>query len=359
MAIREVDAISDAIIATEREIAGEAWGQEETDALDETGDRSHEDLGEGLEGQHEAGDEIEDDGEDADGDEEVDGEGDDEGKGQTEAEIAAAAKAAGEPKPAARTEPEGRVPPGRYREVAERARAAEAERDALKAEMAKAGETKTLADKLDLALREIDNLKRAPRTEPKAVEPPKAEVVPDIFEDPKGFADHITRGFQTELAKRDAKLENARVENSMAIAHGLHKETFEKAFDAINKLDPRNPDDRSAVQRIYNSPNPGDALVNWHKRQQTLAEVGDDPTAYRARVAEETRAALLKDPEFRKQLIADLRGEANAGDDGTPRTTTRLPRSLSARGGSNLGADRSDARVSDDSEQSVADAAWR
>jgi|SRR5882762_65711 len=359
--IREVDAISDAIIATEREIAGDAWGQEDTDLGDATGDRALEDIGGGLEGQHEQEDADDAEGEEAEGE---DGEGEgEEAEGQTEAEIAAAAaaKAAGEvaPKPAARTEPEGRVPPGRYREVAERARSAEAERDALKAEIEKSkGDSTSLKGQLDLVMREINDLKRgAVRTEaPKPVEP---KAIPDIFEDPKGFVDHLTQGFQSEFAKRDTVLENNRVETSMAIAHAFHKDGFEKAFEAINKLNPNNPDDRVTVQRIYKSPNPGEALVSWHKRSQTLAEVGDDPAAYRERVAKETREALMKDPEFKKQLIAELRGEAATGDNGNPRTSTRLPQSLHRASGSNLGADRTDTRASDSSEQALADAAWR
>jgi len=361
MAIREVDAISDAIIATEKEIAGEAWGNEDTDAADASGDRSMEDIGEGLEGQHEAG--SDDDGEEADVDADGDGEGEEgEGEGETEAEAAeaAAAVAAGKgevipPKPAAGERPQGRVPPGVHREAQERARAAEAERDTLK------GQLTTFSDKLEQAMRRIDDLSRAPRAEPpKPADPPTPKAAPDIFEDPKGFVEHITQGFQTELSKRDAQLENNRVENSMAIAHAFHKDTFEKAFDAINKLDPRNADDRATVQRIYKSPNPGEALVGWHKRSQTLAEVGDDPAAYRERVAKETREALMKDPEFRKALVAEMRGEAaRPGPDGSPRTETRLPGSLRRAAGSNLGAERNDHRASDDSEQAVADAAWR
>jgi len=363
MAIREVDAISDAIIATEKEIAGEAWGNEDTDAADASGDRSLEDIGEGLEGQQEAGDQV-DEGEEADADE-VDGDGEGEGE---EAEDDAAAKAAaaaakdsnkdgkdGEAKPPAREPDAGRVPSGKLREANEARRVAEAERDAVK------GQLTTFSEKLDQAMRRIDDLSRAPRAEPpKPAEPPAPKAAPDIFEDPKGFVEHITQGFQSELSKRDAQLENSRVETSMAIAHAFHKDTFEKAFEAINKLDPRNPDDRATVQRIYKAPNPGDALVNWHKRSQTLAEVGDDPTAYRERVAKETREALMKDPEFRKALVAEMRGEAaQPGPDGSPRTTTRLPGSLRRAAGSNLGAERIDHREADDSEQAVADAAWR
>lgn len=353
MAIREVDAISDAIIATEKEIAGEAWGNEDTDVVDASGDRSLEDIGDGLEGQHEAG-AIVDEGEEADGDEEDAGEG--EGEGETDAEAAAAAAAAViAPKPGAGEQPEGgRVPSGKLREANERARAAEAERDAVK------GQLTTFNERLEAAMRRIDDLSRAPRAEPpKPADPPAPKAAPDIFEDPKGFVEHITQGFQAELSKRDTQLENTRVETSMAIAHAFHKDGFEKAFEAINKLDPRNPDDRATVQRIYKSPNPGEALVSWHKRSQTLAEVGDDPAAYRKRVEDETREALMKDPEFRKQLVAELRGEAAQGENGSPRTTTRLPGSLRRAAGSNLGADRHDHREADDSDQAVADAAWR
>src|SRR6266851_2424183 len=133
MPIREVDAIGDAIIATEKEIAGAAWGEEDTDAADETGDRSLEDMGDGLEGQREAEEDDEPEDDDADGEAESEGEA---------AEAEAAALAAAEQ--AKKTEPPegGRVPSGKLREANEAKRAAEAERDALKAELAKAGDTK-------------------------------------------------------------------------------------------------------------------------------------------------------------------------------------------------------------------------
>jgi hypothetical protein len=356
--MREVDAISDAIVATEREIAGDAWGVEDTDAIDASGDRSLEAIGEGLEGQHETDDEAPE-ADEADGDAES-GETDDEGEAEAEDEPTTDEEPEPPVKPAARTEPEGRIPSARLREANEAKRAAEAERDALKAQIEKSkGDTTSLAERLDLVMRELSELKRGPRPEAKT-EPAKVEAVPDLFEDPTGFANHLTRSFQTELSKRDQLLAAQRVETSMAIAHALHKETFEQAFAAINQLNPSNPDDRVTVQRIYASPNPGDALVSWHRRSQALKRVGDDPDAYEARIREETRQALLQDPEFRKSLVAELRGEAaSPGPDGKPRTTTRLPKSLARAGGSNLGADRVDPHARDDSDQSVADAAWR
>lgn len=352
-------AISTAIIATEKEIAGAAWGEEDTDALDATGDRSMEDMGDGLEGQ------IEPDDDDDAGGEDADGEAESEGDGET-AEAAAAAAAAeksgkdGQPekKPDGRTEPGGRVPSGEYRKVADRARAAEAERDALKAAIDKSNAESQA--KLDLVMREIAALKTAPRNEPPKP-PVAAEVVaePDIFEDPKGFRENLVKGFQTELNKVLGTIRQNSVATSFQIAHVKHGDAFPRAMEEANKLNVENPEHRKIVQDIYNSPDPGEALVTWNKRRETFARVGDDPTAFEERIRTETRESLLKDPEFRKQLLADLRAEANQGDDGRPRITTRLPKSLNGVTGSNLRVNAGDPHQFDGSEQAVADAAWR
>jgi len=223
---------------------------------------------------------------------------------------------------------------------------------------AQTGESKTLADRLDLVMREIAELRRGPRTEPVKTAPVVVEE-PDIFENPKGFVESLKQGFQQSIDRVLNTVRESNVATSFELAHVKHGDAFPQAMEAVNRLNPQNPDDRAIVQRIYQSPNPGEALVSWHKRQQTLAEVGDNPAAYRDRIAKETREALMKDPEFKKQLIAELRGEAVQGDNGRPRTEHRLPRSLARTGGSNLGAERIDPRASDDSDQAIADAAWR
>jgi hypothetical protein len=127
------DILRDAIIGTEKEIFGDAFGKEEL-TQDETGDRSVEAMGEGLEGQHEP--------DDGDGDGENTGEqqepstteqtGDEETpEAKAEREKAEAEALAAEPT----HEAQGRVPSGRLREEAEKTRAAQAERDALKAQL--------------------------------------------------------------------------------------------------------------------------------------------------------------------------------------------------------------------------------
>lgn len=373
--LTEVDAISDAIIATEREVAHEAWGNGDDDGspLDETGDRSIEMMGEGLEGQHEPDDNDEDEdaqadesGEESDGEE---GDGKDGAKdGEKDGEKAADDKTGqqaddGKGKEPAADEPRGRVPSGTYRQVAERARAAEAERDDLRKRLEAAETERTDSRKaLDALNARIDGILQATNRQAPAqqtterTDEPAAS--PDLFEDPKGFIDDLKGYFHSELSKRDQMLAAQRVETSFAIAHGFHKETFDEAYQAINKLNPNDPDDRSTVQRIYKSPNPGEALVNWHRNRKALSEIGPDVEGFRARTRQAVRDELIKDPEFRKELLASLRTEAGTGDNGNPRTVIRPPRSLNGAQGSNLRGGN-DASQFDDSDQAVAESAWK
>jgi hypothetical protein len=355
--------LENAVDATSQEIFASAFGDEDP-VLDETGDRAIENMGEGLEGQTEVDDEDAET-EEGEGEEsETEGEAGKDDKGEDAAEKAEAEKLAAEKveaeKLAAEKPPEGKVPPGRLREQTERTKAAETERDALKAQV----ETERANSR-----KEIDELKAQfngvlaalQRQQPAApkVDETKPAAPPDVFEDPKGFAEYLTKGFQSELAQRDQRMESLRVDMSMQTAAGRHGDNFAKAYDAVSKLDPRNPDDQVTVRRIWASPNPGEALVTWHRNQETLREVGNDPGKFKERIAKETRESLVKDPEFRKQLIAELRAEA--GDDGTGRpknSIVKLPRSLNrATGGTSREA--IDPSTVDDSQQGIFESAWR
>jgi hypothetical protein len=366
--VREVDALSDAIMETEKEIAGDAWGNEETSALDETGDRALESMGEGLEGQHEAEDDDagseEQEGDDEDGDEEAEeGEDGEEAEGEGEGEAAA-----GDGKTAGQTQTReeqqgGRVPSGKLREEAEKRRQAEARVAELEAKLAAAPAESPKIAALEAQLQQLATLLNGTRQPPQPakdeakVDPPE---VPDIFENPKGFSDYLLNAVQQAVAPVRSDLRKTQVETSFALAHNTHKETFAEAYKAINGLNPQNPDDRAVVQRIYNSTNPGEELVKWHKRSTALARFGDDPDAAEARIREEARQALAKDPEFIKSIVSSLRQEASTGENGRPRTEVRLPPSAQrARAGSNVGVERMDHSAQDNSDQSVADAAWR
>jgi len=378
MATREQelnDAIGEAIAYTEKEIFDYGMkGRESDDSgpLDPTGDRSLETQGEGLEGQHESPDEDEseaepDEDEESEGEETEEGDqGEDSEEGEDDAEEAEGEEAedaegeepqAAQPDAKPETKPEGRVPSGRLREQTERAERAERE----------------LQTQREQAQRDIAELRaqmtglmtalqgRAPQAPQVASPPtPQPDQPPDLFENPQGFVEYIGRGREADRAQFGALLNQMRVENSLAIAHAIHKEDFARAFEAANKLPPNTPETRDTVQRIFTSPNPGEALVQWHKRVERDQRLGNESLDdHDRRVAQETRDALVKDPEFRKAFMAELRSEA-AGETGKPaRTITRLPKSLNGAAGSSAERSRIDPLAGDDSDRAVFDSAWR
>ncbi len=344
MAEREIDLLGGAIAATEMEIFGEATDGK-SEPLDDTGDRSVEDMGEGLEGQHEEeeGEEgqeqaggQEQPGEESEGDEDDQPRGED-GRFRKKEEQQQAPKDAKDGKP----DKGERVPVRELLSEREKRQAAEAERDAAKKE------TAALNSKLDDILRRLEAAEK-PQPKPEQTQA-QAQEPPDVFTDPVGFMAHIE-------ARQQAKLDEMRAGMSMEMAHTRHGEKFEAAYKALTSLDPKSDTNRQLVQSIYRSANPGEAIVRWHNQQEALRRVGSDPDAYEAKVREETRKALAADPEFRKQLLTELQAEAS-GRGRNPNPPVRLPKSLnSAAGGSQRIADPDEF---DNSDASVFGAAFR
>jgi hypothetical protein len=343
---KDDDILRDAIIGTEKEVFGDAFDKEEL-TLDETGDRSIEAMGEGLEGQREPEDEDEA------------GESTEASEAKPEGEEAAAAETTEtttEVAAEAAHEAHGRVPSGRLREEAEKTRAAQAERDALKAQLEaeKTASQRAIAELNAKFEGFIASQRQTPQPKPEETKP---EATPDLFEDPTAFVNHLQKGFDAKLAAVNQQIKDQRINISMELSRTRHGATFDAAFGALKSLDANNPDNRQLVQRLIDAPNPGEAVVTWHKRNEALREVGDDPTAYKAKIAEDTRKALMADPEFRKQLVAELRGEAMTGDNGRPRTTVKLPASLNRAGGNNTRAPN-DMEMFDGSESATFNSAW-
>lgn len=115
---------------------------------------------------------------------------------------------------------------------------------------------------------------------------PKQEpqAVPDIFDNaPEAIRHTVAPQFdqinQTVLA-------NARLIAGMKYSDD-EVDTAEKAFiEAVQsqRLDPAD------YHKVVGSPNRYAAAVQWHKRQQAQAEIGDDPQAFRAKVEAEILA---------------------------------------------------------------------
>jgi hypothetical protein len=117
---------------------------------------------------------------------------------------------------------------------------------------------------------------------------PKQEQAPapDIFENPQAFVQHQVNEPLTELRGGMMQLGQmmAGMKHGDDVVHAADK-AFSEAV-ATRSIDPAD------YQRVMRSPNVYDAAVKWHKRQQALSEIGDDPAAYRAKLEAEIRASL-------------------------------------------------------------------
>jgi hypothetical protein len=291
----EEEILAGAIAGTEQEIFDEATGQEEAE---NNGDLSLEEIDDDIPGETDEGDEPD----------EIESEDPADYETETQEEIDAASEEDGEEPELTQSEDRGRIPSSRLREETERRRLAEQDAANVRAQFAEF---------------QAQQQRRQQSQQEQLAKP-------DIWSDP-----------DATLAERDAALMaqwTARhVNASLADAHESNGEEFVAAYKALTALPPSDPIARATVQRIYDSPNPGKAIMRWHGEQKILREASGDPTAYRQRVARE----IMSDPEFRRQMLAEMRGDAERGDGGHPRTTTRLPKSLNGAsgGGSRRAAD--------------------
>jgi len=149
---------------------------------------------------------------------------------------------------------------------------------------------------------QIDEMKRemAQARQPKP-EPVKA---PDLYEDPEGY-----QRFHSEQLNRVRMSTIADMSEVMAIeAHG--QEVVEAAFEAAKAA--------GEAGRFINSRHPYGDMVKWHKQQQVIKEIGDDPAAYREKTRAEIRAEIEAEIVAKQaQAIAGKAPPSMAGINGS------------------------------------------
>jgi hypothetical protein len=343
MTTRSGDRLTNMIGDTDEEIFDHALDAEPASGGD---DKSLEEMDDSLEGNEgrKAGDDDGDSDEGDDGDDDGDGDEADKGDGKDGDKGKSEGDKDGDDK--GRTddddEPRRGDPKLALREERDRRRTAERERD-----------ERVPKEDFNRLLTRLEALERDRSAPARPAERAATEEEPDVFADPQGFKNSIV-----DAVTRQARLD--RVETTFAEAHEEHGKVFETAYAAMTSLDKTNAQDRATVQRIAAAPNPGRALLRWHREQEARREIGD-VTTFRER----EREKLLKDPETRKQLLRELRREAEGRDDDEPdepraRNAKRNLPSLNSgtRGGTRRGRDQ-DPGLYDDSEESVFDHATR
>lgn len=104
---------------------------------------------------------------------------------------------------------------------------------------------------------------------------------PDPLTDPDGYLRHVQQQFEQRLL-------NQKLDTSELLARRHYgAQAVDEAFQAAQQA--------GLIGHFIREADPYGALVEWHRKQKVLAEVGDDPDAYRRRLEEEIKAKVLAD----------------------------------------------------------------
>jgi hypothetical protein len=243
--------LGQAVANTESEIFRSAMDQSDPDEAEE-GDKSREEMGEGLEGQHES--EVAEDGDEA---EEGDAEAETEGDGKEEVE---AKEPKTETKPQDRDDKGQFVPRSRLKEETAKLRTME--------ETAKADRERYQTD-LAALNRRLDEMAARPAHQPAQpvaakVEPTPAAAKPDMFTDPEGYEKWVLAEARKDASLEVGKIVTERfVSASMADAHETHGDEFVKAYEnltGINLVTQQFNQFRAAVRTVSTR----DAYASWY-----------------------------------------------------------------------------------------------
>lgn len=214
-------------------------------------------------------------------------------------------------------EPEPSIPPARLREEAEARRRMERENTELRARLAA-----------------LEAVRQPAAAQPQEQPDPFAEMLAD----PKAFVGKALSPVQQEMQRQ-------RIETSMLMAQDKYGEDVVRDADnALGELSKANRAEAEMVaKRILGSPHPGRALVEWHKQQNVLREVGTDPAAYEQKLREK----FLKDPEFVKQALEQARSSAQPVTSAPQSAASSFPTlsNIGAPAGGGSAAPQSDAEL--------------
>ena len=112
----------------------------------------------------------------------------------------------------------------------------------------------------------------------------KEAKAPDPYDDPQGWARHQ----QVEVQQA---LFNERLNTSELVARSQYGDDLvseaQKAFVEAAQRDP------TLGAKLMQEANPYGFVVNWHKRNRFLSEIGDDPEKWREAERERIRAELM------------------------------------------------------------------
>lgn len=142
-----------------------------------------------------------------------------------------------------------------------------------------------------------------------AVTPPQARPAPpDFFDNPEAATRfEVAQTVSPEFERINQTLHSFARENAIGRFDEAKVNEAEQAFIGAlqqGRLDPHD------YRRVVNSPNRYAEAVRWHRRQIAQTEIGDDPSAFKARV----------EAELREKILAELGGGIGGRSDAVLRT---------------------------------------
>lgn len=139
----------------------------------------------------------------------------------------------------------------------------------------------------------------------------KPQETVDMFADPQAWE-------QTLQQRNEAWRRQVMGEMSLRLAQTKYPDVFSEAYSAMQQR--LQSGDVALQQAFIASPDPGEMMVNWYRREKTIETVGPDPESFLARALD----AALENPEFLARAVEKARGVAS-----TKPSQTKLPPSLS------------------------------
>lgn len=127
----------------------------------------------------------------------------------------------------------------------------------------------------------FEQMHRQPQQAPQYQQPQQQFDPPDFLTDPEG-------ALNFRLQQQQQQFINQMLNQSEIMARDKYgDEIVNKALEAVKAAG------QSTAAEFINNPHPWGEMVKWHKRQQTLQVVGDDPEAYRSKLETELRAKIM------------------------------------------------------------------
>lgn len=198
----------------------------------------------------------------------------------------------------AETHQNGGVPVRAIQEEREKRQAAQADAEALRREIAE--------------LRGMVTAQRQPAPQPQQEQQPAS-----LWDDPDAYLRNQISPLEQRLAAQAANF-------SMRMAVKEHgKEVFDAAEQALSQV-ASTPEGNQIISKLRASDDPAEDLIQWHKQQQSIARVGNDPDAWLNAEIEKR----LSDPAFLAQAVERARTGA-ASNTNRAQPLTNLPPSLS------------------------------